>query len=181
MKNTEDCCSALSTQVNSLIAENNSLRGEKESLRTNLISVAERVSVLEATLEARARTDKERDQTTLRLKDRSNSLRKAIRGLRDRINAAKLGEPDQFDEALAGVVSRLGRLEGAGGTAQGTSSSRRDHTSLELLRHQVAYLARWVSHHCDVLWDIDRYNRRRSLHVVSSFVFFFASPLLWVL
>ena len=71
---------------------------------------------------------------------------------------------DSVHSQLADLTRRLGSIESAAGRISGGQSTI---ATVARLKDQVTYLGRWVHALCEQVWDIQRYTRRRSLHVVS--------------
>ena len=160
----------LEAETATVKAENSLLRTEMGVLTQNYTAVVARIDQLEASIAARAQEDlvraqsvDEQDKAIISVKDRSHSLKKRIKALEGQV-----GRGDTSDvvlSQLADFTRRLGELESAASRISGGQSTI---CTVARLRAQLTYVGRWVHALCEQVWDIQRYTRRRSLHVVSS-------------
>ena len=156
-------------------ADNSLLRTQMDVLAQNYNSVMVRIDQLETAAAARAQEDlvraqtiDEQDKAIVSIKDRSNSLKKRIKVLEVRVLQGD--GSDAVLSQLADLTRRLGDIESSAGRISGGQSTI---SSVARLKDQVTYLGRWVHALVEQVWDIQRYTRRRSLHVVSFFMSFF--------
>ena len=155
-------------------ADNSLLRTQVDLLTQNYNAVLVRIDQLESAAAARAQEDlvraqnvDEQDKAIVSIKDRSNSLKKRIKALEGRVLQGDAS--DAVLSQLADLTRRLGDIESAAGRISGGQSTI---STVARLKDQVTYLGRWVHALCEQVWDIQRYTRRRSLHVVSFLIAF---------
>ena len=96
------------------------------------------------------------------IRDSSHSLKKRIKALEGQV--CRGDTSDAVLSQLADFSRRLGELESAASRISGGQSTI---STVARLRDQLTYVGRWVHALCEQVWDIQRYTRRRSLHVVS--------------
>ena len=159
----------LEAETATVRAENSLLRTEMGVLTQNYNAILSRIEQLELSVAARAQEDLIRAQTVdehekaiISLKDRSNTLKQRITPLEVRI--AREDTSDAVLSQLADFTRRVGELERAAGRVSGGQSTI---SAVARIRDQLTYVGRWVHALCELVWDIQRYTRRRSLHVVS--------------
>ena len=163
-------------------AENSLLRTEMGVLTQNYSAIVTRIEQIESSIAARAQEDLVRAQTVaehekaiISLKDRSNTLKQKIRPLE-----VQIGRGDTSDAVLSQLAEftrRVGELERAAGRVSGGQSTI---SAVARLRDQLTYVGRWVHTLCEQVWDIQRYTRRRSLHVVSLSLIIFVLSLFFL-
>ena len=159
----------IEAEVATVKAENSLLRTENRVMSENYSAILSRIEQIELSVAARAQEDLVRNQTIdeqekaiVTLKDRSTSLKKRIKPLEAQIGTGDAG--DAVLSQLADSSRRIGELERASSRITGGQSTA---SAVARLREQLVYLGRWVHALCEQVWDIQRYTRRRSLHVVS--------------
>ena len=198
VKFLEDKCSAQASQIDSLVVENGAVKSENITIKADLdlvkqnySSLTRRIAEIESSIAARAQedavraqSDKDRDAVVISLKDRSNTLRGSIQTLQTQVDKGATAE--MVYSSIAVVTRRLDDLELAAGRAvpgsgHAQSGGQSNAAIIARMREQIIYLGRWVHQLCEQIWDIQRFTRRRSLHVVSYSPFYSLFPSITIL
>ena len=162
-------------------AENVSLKADMELLKQNYRALARRITEIESSNAARAQedairaqSDEDRDAVIINLKDRSNTLKNSIQAMQTQVD--KGATVDMMYSSIAVITRRMDELDHAAsatgralpGSGPVQSGGQSSAAIITRMCEQIAYIGKWVHQLCKMLWDIQRFTRRRSLHVVSS-------------